>query len=66
MSPSKPTLVQVNVLTGSGTEHLALLLLVVLFGKVMKPSGGGALLEDVRQWGWVGQFIASPHSLLSL
>lgn len=26
----------------------------------MKPSGGGALLEDIRQWGWVGQFIASP------
>lgn len=26
-------------------------LVVVLFGKVVDPGGGGALLEEVRQWG---------------
>lgn len=36
---------------GSGLQILGLKL-VVLFGKLMEPSGGGALMEELRPWGW--------------
>lgn len=34
--------------------------------KAMEPLGAGALLREVRHWGWALIFITQPHFLFSL
>jgi hypothetical protein len=39
--------------------------LIVLFGKVIKTSGGGAQMEEVGHWGVPLKITSGPNSLLS-
>lgn len=41
-----------NVSTGPYIAAWCCLQLVALFGEVMEPLGGRALLVEVRHWGW--------------